>query len=254
MIESLDFYFDGISSVDMGVRQVTTESGLFNEQFIAPKRINEEKIRGNDKSYLLGVERDSLSFPLTLWFENGFDEEKLNEIAFWLDQNQYKPFYTADNPDRIFYCMSTDSSEHIHNGIQQGYLKLNMKCNVPYTVTPVYDETHDFSTNTTSGMDLTFINNGIWECKPFLTIKMLEDGDLSIVNTSDGGREFKFTGLSNGETVRVDNEMEDIESDIPGVWRYDSFNDNYLTFPRGYNYLKVYGKCQLEFKYRFKTR
>ncbi len=251
MQESLEFVFDNERSSDMGVIQVATNSGLFTEQFVANKSIREEKVPGNDIPYFYGVEREPLSFPLKLWFEGGFDEEKIRKISRWIDQQFYKPFYTVSNPNRIFYCMSVDSSEHIHNGIKDGFLQLNMRCNSPYVYSKVYTETHDFRANTVNGTDLKFINQGDIETKPLITVQMLEDGDFSIVNLSDGGKELKFTGLKNGEIVTVNNQLEDIKTSLPNTYRFDNFSDNYTSFIRGHNHLKVYGKAILTIKFHF---
>lgn len=253
MQESLHFVYDGIRSSEMGVIQVSTDSGLFGEQFLANKRINEEHIRGRERPYFFGVEREPLSFPLHMAFEDGFTEDDIRKVARWIDKDTYRPFHAENNPSRVFYAMSVDSSEHIHNGIQQGYLTLNMRCNSPYTYSPIYIESHEFEFNTSEGVDFTFSNMGDLNCRPHLTIRMLEEGDFSIVNYSDGGKEFKFEGLENGEIITIDNELEDIQSSLDGVYRYDNFNNNYLSFPRGKNYLKIYGKCIITFKYIFKT-
>lgn len=251
MRESLHFVYDGIHSSDMGVLQISSDSGLFRDQFLANKQINEEKIRGNERPYFYGVERDPLTFPLEIYFQDGFDEDKINRVARWLDQDFYKEFYTVDNPERVFFAMTIDSSEHIHNGIQEGYLVLNMRCISPYTYSPVYQDSFDFRNNTSEGSDIHFANKGNKHCKPHLTVEMFEDGDFSIANFSNGSDKCEIKNLKQGEIITIDNEAEDIESNLDETYRYDDFNDNYLSLPHGMNYLKVYGKCRILMKYRY---
>lgn len=254
MIQRLDFVYNNISSVDMGVIQVNLDSDLFRETFIAPKRINEISIRGREKPYFLGVERETISFPLTLVFKDGFNEDKIRAVANWLDQDFYKPFYFLDNPNKILYAMVTENSEFIHNGISDGYITLNFKCNSPYAYSPLINQLYDFTNNTSNGTSIKIINNGDLECKPIIVIESLtNNNNITIVNNTNNII-FSFTNLNQGEIVVVDNEAETIESSLSYVWRYDNFNGNFLKLALGINTLTVYGVCKLTFKYQFKYK
>jgi phage-related protein len=136
--EGLEFYYDGIKSTDMGIINVKIGDGLFEEPFVSEKTIHEIKVRGNDKPYFQGVERSPLTFSLTFAFEDYYDHEKIRKVARWLDQDYYKPFYTTDNPNRIFYCMLHSSSTLLHNGLKEGYVELEMRCDSPYSYSPQY--------------------------------------------------------------------------------------------------------------------
>lgn len=252
MIESLHFVYDGIRSRDMNAIQISSNSGLFQEIFTASKRINEEKIRGRDEPYFFGVEREPISFPLSIWFDEGISDERKQEIKRWLDQDTYKPFYVEDYPHQIMYAICVDESSHIHNGIDMGYVTLNFRTNSSYRFSPVYIESYDFSENTSNGTEFTFVNRGDIECKPYLRIKMLENGDLKIINQSNSGLEFSFDNLNKDEIIEVDCIKEDIKSNVMN--RFDNFNDNYMSFVRGHNYLKVYGKCVIDIKFQFKFK
>lgn len=254
MRESIEIVYNGISSAELGGIQIHDDGGLFTEQFVADKSIVEEKIRGRDEPYFYGVEREPLSFTLSFWFDTELSVEKKREIARWLDQDYYKPLYTVDNPERIYYAMCTDSSEHIHNGIEFGYVTLNFRTNSPYAFSPVYEKEFDFSNNTENGMEFVFDNKGDVICKPYLKIKMLEDGDLTIINMTNRGREFKFVELAKNELLEIDCIREVITSDTL-LSRYNNFNGNYLEFlPYRENHLKVFGKCIIKMKYQFKFK
>lgn len=253
MREYIDIVYDGRKSSDFGGIQVSDDGGLFSEQFVAKKTILEEKIRGRDEPYFFGVEREPLSFPLSFYFEDNLSDEKKREIARWIDQDYYKPLYAVDNPGRIYYAMCVDDSQHIHNGIQMGVVQLNFRTNSPYAYSPVYENTYDFSENSTNGTDWIFRNDGDIECKPIIEFKLLEAGNFSIINLSKGGEEFKFTGLAKNEKVTVNCYNETISSDTLQP-RYDNFNDNYLSFVTGDNHLKAYGKAIVTLKYQFKFK
>lgn len=252
MRESIGIVYNGIELLEENGIQISDDAGLFSESFVATKSINEEKIRGRDEPYHYGVEREPISFPLSFWFDEDLSDERKREIARILDQDYYKPLYTIDNPHRIYYAMCIDDSNHIHNGIQMGKVTLNFRTNAPYAFSPVYFDNYDFSENMKNGTEIVFVNNGDLECSPVVEVQMLEDGDLSIINYSNDGQEFKFTGLVAGEIIKVDCMKELIQSSVDD--RYDKFNEHYLSFVRGHNYLNVKGKCLMNFKYQFKFK
>ncbi|PLR72328.1 phage tail domain-containing protein [Bacillus sp. UMB0728] len=251
MRQSEGFVYDGISSEEMEVRQVNSSAGLYEETFMASKKINEERIRGRDTSFLYSVDYDPLSFPLELYFDEGMSDEKSYKVARWLNKQYYTPFYTLTNPERIFYCMPVDDISVIHNGIKQGYLKLTMRCNSPYTYSPYMTYEYDLSNNTSTGTEIKLENKGE-ETYPEIWITTKEIGDFSIVNKSDSGREMRFSNLQNGESLYIDSDNEEIESDLPLAYRYDNHNGVFFNLQYGVNRLQVYGKIQMKIRYRYK--
>jgi hypothetical protein len=95
-------------------------------------------------------------------------------------------------------------------------------------------------------------NKGNTTCIPEIWITKIGNGDFSIVNSSDNNEEFKFTSLVDGETIYVNNERQDIQSSNPVIYRYEDFNDNYLSFPPGMNVLKITGNATIRFRYQFR--
>jgi phage-related protein len=252
MMHSLYFVYDGIRSSDMNSTQASLSGGLFEEYFLATKTINEQKIRGRDKPYHMGTEREPLTLPLTFYFERGLTTDEINEIKRWLDQPYYKPFYFTDYPEKIFYCMYQGDSKILHNGIANGVVTLQFRCNAPYAFSPVYtSEIYDLSTNVIEGTEVIFENSGDELCKPILLLEKVGDGDMSIVNKSDGGKEFKLTSILNGEYLTIDNENKEIETDAIGISRYSNHNNIFLELSRGVSRLHVYGNCRIQFKYEF---
>lgn len=136
MLEGINFYYDGIYSVDMGVLNCKIGGGMFEETFLPSRDIKEVVVNGRDKPYFQHVGFSPLTFDLTFAFEYGYDEKRIREVARWLMQAYYKPFYTIDNPNRVFYCMVDGDSSLFHNGLKQGYITLKMRCDSPYSYTP----------------------------------------------------------------------------------------------------------------------
>ncbi|MED1863215.1 phage tail family protein [Fictibacillus nanhaiensis] len=253
MKHSTGFILNGIESSTMGVIQASVEDGLFEDNFLPTRKINEQKIRGNEKSYLFGHEYEPFSFSLTLTFEHGFTDEQAREVARWLSTPHYVPLQFHELPRRIIYCMYEGDSKLIHNGCQQGYLQVQMRCDAPWYYSNVIEsQTYDFSENTSEGSNLTFENKGDLPVLPMITIEKIGNGDIKIVNTSNGGKEFKFTGLVDGEILEINNEYDEIESSLK-LDRYSAHNDVFLELG-GYSnsYLKVYGKCRIKFNYQMR--
>lgn len=251
--------YNGISSEEMGLYNVSTDNGMYKEVFLADKKIVEEKVMGNNKPYFMGIEREPLSFSLTFAFMHPFDSEKKREVARWLNQDYYRELYFLDNPNRRWLCMPISDSNIVHNGLGAGYLEMEFRCDSPYTHSEEYlTEELDFSVSNPSngaGMTYEFKNLGDMPLKPEMWIKKIGVGDVIIENKADGTI-FKFTGLANGEYVYIDNEREEIMSDyteLTGVYRYDNFNNNYLEMEYGRNILNIKGECKIQFRFRYKT-
>lgn len=135
MLEGIHFYYDGVHSIDMGLLNCTVDGGMFEETFLPSRSIVETKVVGRDKPYFQSIDLEPLQFDLTFAFENGYDERRIREVARWLFQPYYKPFYTVENPNRVFYCMVEGDSNLIHNGTKQGYITLTMRCDSAYSYT-----------------------------------------------------------------------------------------------------------------------
>lgn len=97
-----------------------------------------------------------------------------------------------------------------------------------------------------------FQNKGDLKIYPEIWITKTGNGDISIINTSNGNQEFKFTNLLDGEKLYIHGERRYIETSLPMTYRYQNFNNNYLEFVYGENVLRVEGTAQIQFRYQFK--
>ncbi|QJI52487.1 tail protein [Psychrobacillus phage Perkons] len=139
MLESTYFMYDGLSSKDFGVKIGTTKGGLYEESFLPTRNIIEKKVTHREKNYLQRVEHDPLSFSLPFYMEDWNNDNQLREIARWLFQPYYKPLILDSNPNRIFYAMINGSSKLFHNGLNQGYVEMEIRCDSPYSYTAEHD-------------------------------------------------------------------------------------------------------------------
>ena len=132
----------------MGLINITLSSDMYDEPFLAQRNVKTQKIRGRDKPYFYEVEREPLTFRLSFAFLETWDDNKIRNIARWLNQDYYKEFYMSDNPNKRYFAILNDDSRLIHNGLKQGYIELNFLCDSSYAYSPVYEtELLDFTTN-----------------------------------------------------------------------------------------------------------
>jgi phage-related protein len=244
--ESLYFSFAGRKSTEFPIYNVSISDGLFEEPLTSGKAINEVTVRGNPKPYFIEARREPKTFPLRFAFHETWNDEMIDEIVRWLDVDFYEPLFFSSNIDRVFYAMPVDGIQQIHNGLKQGYITLNMRCDSPFSyshqlVTPWID----------SNETIEIPNKGHFPIAPQIWIQKVGDGDLTISNTSVQTEEFTFHNLKDKEEIYIDCENEIIESSLPNVYRYDDFNDKYLILPYGLNTLKVQGNAKLKFEYRY---
>lgn len=253
--DSLLFSYAGRRSDEMGLINVNLNNGLLEEAFLPERQILETKIRGRDEPYFNGISYSPLQFQLSFAFLDTWNDDKIREVARWLSQEYYQPLFFTSNINRIFYCMPIESPSLIHNAVQSGYITLTFRCNSPYTYSPVYKRIFDFTSNTASGSDVEIDNIGDLPCKPKIYVKVISGTTFKIVNLSNGGEKLEFTGLANNETVTIDCDREEIETDIPLTYRFGNMtsDSNFLKLPYGVNRLKVYGNVQIAFEYQFKT-
>ncbi|TVX97969.1 distal tail protein Dit [Cohnella terricola] len=136
--DSIYFIYDGIESKRYGIANVNLDSGMQEEYFAASRRINEEQIRGRSKPYFQGIEKEPLKFSVSFAFEEAWDEATIREVKRWLTEpDYYKPLIFSNDPEKVYYAICVDDPQLVHNCLQQGYMKLNFRCNDAYAYSPL---------------------------------------------------------------------------------------------------------------------
>lgn len=247
--ESKYFNYAGVDSDMFGIMNVSVSPGLYDEHFLSNRTINEYSIRGRSKPYFVELNRDPNTLNLTFLPEGELTEERLNEIARWLDVDFYEPLMFSSMPDKVFYAMCVDSSSLYHNG-NQGYITLSMRLDSPNSysheiLTPWY-EIPDKPTV------LQIENRGDKATTPEIYLEKIGDGDIKIEHVHEHAHPFTINNLKDGEEIYIDGESRIIETSIPNIYRYGDSNKRYISFSYGLNRLRVTGKCRIQFQYRYK--
>ncbi len=248
--ESLYLTYDGERSDKYGVINVKTSSGLYKQHFMSQREIIESETPDNDFPYFQQIKRRPIQFDLTLYFEDGFTDDQLQDLRQLFNVDFYKPMVFGEQPEKIYYCVPVDLSELNHNGAKQGYVTISFRCNSPFSFSTFRQNTFDLSTNT-NGTNIEIMNYGDDICLPIIEIGKYGTGTIEIINNSDSARTLSISNLQDQELVTIDCQYEDIESD-QGLLHYDDHNGIYLQLVYGKNRLHITGDCEIRFKYQFK--
>jgi predicted phage tail component-like protein len=249
--ESLYFTFSGRKSSEFGILNVSISTGLYEEPFMAGRSITEFTINGQEKPYFQKITREPKSLQVSFYFENGWNDELIREVARWLDVDFYQPLTFSEDEEKVYYVLPVDSPSLIHNGLKQGYITLTLRCDSPYSYSHVKStQWYDFSKVSSGTIEIN--NYGDKPIMPEIYISKIYNGNITISHLTKNDSPFTFTSLLNEEVVHIDCENKIIESSLPYTWRYDNFNDNYLTLHYGKNILKIDGYCKVKLKYRYK--
>lgn len=140
--DSLYFSYAGIKSIDYGIVNVNLDSGMQEEVFAPSRGINEVTVKGRDQPYFQNTKKDPLKFSASFAFEDRFNTQKLREVTRWLTEHDYyQPLFFVNDlgvePEKIYYALVVDEPTLIHNGLQQGYIRLTFRCDSPYAYSPL---------------------------------------------------------------------------------------------------------------------
>ncbi|MEB5480777.1 phage tail family protein [Shouchella clausii] len=271
--ESLYFRFNGKDSREFSLLNVSLGEGLYEEPLTGNRVIKKQQVPDNPIPYVIGVEREPMSFQLRFYFNQGFDDKLIREILSWLDVEYYAPLSFSSNFDYVYYAMPVDDLRLIHNGLKEGYVELTMECNSPYRYSPVLstgwlDFTHENEPPppydpckcrlcrrveyVEAEHELTIDNPGDFDIKPFIQIKKKWDGDIKIENLSVFNQTMILSNLKDGEVITIDCDKEYVETNLPNTYRHNDFNEVYLSIPYGRaKKIKVIGSCHIRIDYEY---
>ena len=251
--EKLYFTYDSKSSRDFGLINISLGSGMFEETLVATRNIVETENRGSDTPLFHSIDESPLEFQMALAFEKMFSDEDIDKVIVWLFQDNYKPLYFDENPNKIYWCMPVGDSNIIHNGVREGYFTLSMRCKSSKVESPIYTTPVTEVTSVTGYTSITVENDGHVFIYPEVSIEKIDDGNVEIIKN---GEIFEVRNLTDKEKIYINSEKEIIQSDIIGVTRYEDVIGDYrnLELEIGNNKFEVRGTCKIAFRYKFKYR
>ena len=248
------FIFDGISSTDMGLYIVRINGGEFNSPYISSQDIVEQETYDRHVPHFFKTRKRPLEFELTFTIgDEPFTPEIKYKLARWLIHEEYKEFQTTDDLTKIYNVIAISDVDFISFGTHQGYFTIRFRCDAPWAWTRRYLSNYDLSAITAPTIiSMDNLSNIAKYYYPEIefTLKDTNTG-IQLRNLSDGGRIFKFEGLTAGETIYINNERKSIISDIPATYRLSNFNKGWFRLTYGKNNIEVTGKCMLQTRMKF---
>jgi len=252
-----EFSFNGIPSSQFGLMLYDFGSPVEDGIFSSGLEISEDRTARRYRPLFYGVTQNTpLTFELTFGVNpDSIDADKpldrwdMAAIATWLtgqDGYRYLEIAQPDMEAMRYRCIITDLS-YVTYGKMPWAMRCTVTCDSPFAY--LRPETSNFNaTNAT-----TNIPSSVVLCRaatkyyyPTVTISFAGNsgamgGAFSIVNHSDGDREFKFTGLNGTQAITIDNENEIITT-TEDINLYDSLvGYKFFRLVRGRNDLAIAG-------------
>lgn len=249
--EKLRFNFNGVWSDTYGVINVTLDSGMYEEVFVASRELVETKPKGSNKTLLHSIEDSMLEFDMTIAFDGTYTDAKIDSIINWLFVTQFKPLYFEGKESKIYMCLPTGDTSIVHNGLNQGYFTIHMRCDSSNIYSPIAMSP---LTTVTTNSTITIVNDGHFDIYPEISIKKNGIGVVTIESLDDANSIFEVRNLTNAEDIYINCEKEIIETDLLGTYRYDDLIGEFPRIKLGTNRFKVTGACTIQFKYKKRYR
>lgn len=255
------FIIDGIKSSDIGVDGcllIRTDSEI-SRQIIGQKSVVKDIIRYRNIPYFYTVEKGVIEFDLKFSLQdNEFDDIRLFELGKIFAKDKYVEFQSMDYPGIVFYVIAT-SIELITYGLYKGWIQVKLENCANFAFSPLKISTFDFSDLTSTQTFEIDAKFNVQHPKygyyyfPKLLIDMKGNAtSITLLNLSDGNRQFGFTGLSVLESLEIDNELKQITSST-GNNRFDNMINNHAFFRLVYgkNIITVNTPCVLQFQCQY---
>lgn len=248
--DKLYFNFDGISSSEFGLLNIVLDSGMYDETFTSSREIIETKMNGNPKPVLHSIETSPLQFEMIIAFEDKYTDRDLDKIIRWLFVDYYRPLYFQGKENKVYMAMPVDDSSIIHNGINEGYITLTMRCDSSNIYSPVIVSPLETISTTKT---ITLAIDSHFDIYPEISIKKIGNGTITIESLDDNNSIFMIKDLTNYEDIYINSEKEIIVSDIPAMYRYDKLVGDFprmVYLPSETNRFKITGACEIKFRYK----
>lgn len=252
-----DFIFDGLPSSEYGLQILSlgtapdTETLIPNKEYIKVKAPNDTRYR------ILNVSEDEpLTFKLQLFSTECTTEDeflasnRIKVITDWMfNQTDYKKLQIINSEISHLYfnCILKDATKLM---IAQNVFGIECTVECDSAGAWEFEKTnrYDFVANGNGSILFNNISSELKGLKPFLTIEMFEDGNLSMTNLTTG-QFITINNLNITEKIIMDCRNQVISSNLD-KYLFDDFNGEFLYLKQGLNNIAVTGKCKMTMTYQ----
>lgn len=257
------FVFDGVpcEEYDLMLYDVAGEEQGEGD-FASTVSIVEEAVGGRWKPYFYGTQYNKrLTFDIVFGVNTErldrdayLDRYEISAVAAWLTGHDQYMWLEIDQDDMRYVrykCMISALSIVTYGRIPWA-MKATVVCDSPYGYLYPQEFTYEVEDSETFKLYNESSHNGY--IMPEMEITMTGEtggGTVSIVNVSDGNREFKLTNMpATVEHITVDNDHCILKED-EGTNLYPYFNYNFFRLKKGYNKITITGTCTVKLKCEF---
>ena len=244
------FIYDSVPSESYGLYIMDIDADAINRIMGSfSLDIMEQKLFRRSTPYFYGsTASPKLSFPFSAYSEQEMDSDLYGLVQKWLfSPRQYKKFQIDqyDLQNLYFNCLLTEPNVVKSGNMIQGF-SCSILCDSPFAWKFPITTTYSYSVSVVD--DTVIFNNSSDDSGDYLRPRLIVTmnnvgGDITIVNESDGGRIFRFTGLSAGESITIDNSLQIISSST-GLRRLSNFNKKFFRLVSGANTFRIQGNVE----------
>lgn len=213
--DKISFTYNGKNTSEFGIINVSMDSGMFDEAFVANRTVNSETVKDVRKSLFNGVTYEDLSFELNLAFEKDFTDELIDKVIDWLYGKEYYSKLQFEGLNKFVYAMPNGESRIVHTGTGRGYIVVSMITNSPY----MYGNILSFEKGANKDSISVTLDGKI---NPEMNIDLypLKDGTYSI---AVNGYTLQIKNLKANEIVTINPYEEEISSNLDNIYHYSDY-------------------------------
>ena len=253
-MQSSEFSFNGIQSYDKGFMNIRMGSETAKRPIVGSRKPNVSNYSNKGVYFLQSVEKEPIEFELLIapTEDKKWTRELYNEVVSWLVHDEFKEFYSGDDPHKMYYAICKDylSWEGLND---YGAIPFSFTTNANHSWT--IPERMVVKNSGTKFIDIE--NKSVFNTNfyPLITIKKNKSkGNVSITNYTNNKFALELKNISENEIIVIDNEYRIIYAkDNPRNVYGQSFNKNWFYLVKGNNHIEIKGDCEITFDLQFPT-
>lgn len=253
-MQSSEFSFNGIQSYDKGFMNIRMGSELAKRPIVGARKSNMSNYSNKGIYFIQSVEKDPIEFELLIAPTEGtkWTRELYNELVSWLVHDEFKEFYSGDDPYKIYYAICKDylTWEGLND---YGAIPFSFITNANHAWTiPERIKLNNQGTKFIDIKNESVLNADFY---PIITIKKTNSkGNIKLTNYTNNKFALELKDISVNEIIVIDNEYRIIYAkDNPRNVYGESFNKNWFYLVKGNNNIEIQGDCEITFDLQFPT-
>lgn len=187
-----------------------------------------------------------LEFDVTFNSLTELTAEDAHLISRWLfgKQNFAKLQIMQYDLQDIYFNAFLTKPQTLYVGNTIRGFQAHVTCDAPWAWCFPKTTTYTYTTpnvNVTTIINNTSDNNFYTYPSMVITVGAFSNATINIINTTDNSRLFSFTGMSAGEVLTVNNDLQIITSST-GLLRLSNFNKHWFRLLQGVNSVNIQGE------------